>query len=274
MDIKKKYFGLGILGGFALIAIIVAIMIFVPLIAMISGPTTVAVIPVYGEIGYGTSNENVTVANPDVFNQMMDDAINDPSIGAIVLDINSPGGSPVAGESMLEKVNSSTKPVIARISDSGSSAAYMVASGADEIVASPSSWVGSIGVILTLSDLSEYYKKEGIDMYSITGGKYKDMGSDYRNLTSEERNMLQTMINEEYDYFIKLVAKNRNLSYEYVKKIAEGRPYTGQQGLNVSLVDYLGGKDYAIQLAANKSHMTNYQIYDYGNSGLFGFNYI
>lgn len=272
MDKKKKYFGLGIIGGFGIIAILIAILTFIPLIAMVSGPTTVAVIPVYGEIGYGTSTENITVANPDIFSQMMDDATNDPSIGAIVLDINSPGGSPVAGEEMLEKVNSSTKPVIARISDSGSSAAYMVASGADEIVASPSSWVGSIGVILTLSDLSEYYKKQGVDIYSITGGKYKDIGADYRNLTPEERNMLQTMIDEEYEYFMKLIAKNRNLSFDYVNTIAEGRPYTGQQGLNVSLVDYLGGKDYAIELAANKSNLSDYQVYDYGtNSGLFGF---
>lgn len=79
----------------------------------------------------------------------------------------------------------------------------------------------SIGVILTLSDLSEYYQKESIDVCSITGGKYKDMGSDYRNLTSEETNMLQKMIDKEYDYFIKLIAQNRNLTENYVKSIAE-----------------------------------------------------
>jgi protease IV len=269
MEKKTKYFLLGVLGGFGIIAIIIAILTFIPLVSLVTGPSTVAVIPVYGEIGYGASNDTVTIANPDVFSQMMDEANNDPSIGAIVLDINSPGGSPVAGEEMLQKVNSSNKPVIARISDIGSSAAYMVASGADEIVASPSSWVGSIGVILTLSDLSEYYKKQGVDIYSITGGKYKDIGADYRNLTSEERKILQNMVDEEYDYFIKLIAENRNLTVDYVKKIAEGKPYTGKQGLNVSLVDHLGGKDYAIQLAANKSHMTYYQAYDYGTS--FGF---
>jgi len=264
MDEKKKYFGLGILGGFGIIFIVIFIMIFIPLIAMISGPTTVAVIPVYGEIGYGASSENITISNPDVFNQMMDDALANPNIGAIVIDINSPGGSPVAGEEMLVKINNSNKPVIARISDTGSSAAYMVASGADAIVASPTSWVGSIGVILTLADLSKYYKKEGIDIFSITGGKYKDMGADYRNLTPEEYKMLQKMIDEEYDYFIKLISNNRNLSYDYVKNISEGKPYTGQQGLDVGLVDYLGGKEYAIELAANRSHMTNYQVYYYG----------
>ena len=232
---------------------------------MIAGPTTIAVVPIYGEIGYGASNENRTITHPDAFASMMDDAINDPNVGAIVLDINSPGGSPVAAREMLEKVNSSHKPVIARISDVGSSAAYMVASGADEIVASPSSLVGSIGVIMTLADLSEYYKNEGMDIFSITGGKYKDMGADYRSLTPEEKDMLQKIVDEEYENFIKIVVNNRNLSVDYVKSIAEGKPYTGQQGLNVKLVDHLGGKEFAIELAGNKSHMLSYNTYEYGS---------
>jgi len=271
MNKDKKYFILGIFGGFGIIVVLIIILIFIPLIGMIAGPTTVAVIPVYGEIGYGASSENMTVAHPDIFSKMMDDSLNDPSIGAIVLDINSPGGSPVAAEEMLGKVNNSEKPVIARISESGSSAAYMVASGADEIVASPTSWVGSIGVILTLADLSEHYKKEGIDIYSITGGKYKDMGADYRDLTAEERNLLQTIVDEQYNYFISIIAENRNLSIDYVKTIAEGKPYNGKQAMNVSLIDHLGGKDYAIELAANKSNMGFYSTYDYSTGGLFGF---
>jgi len=270
MDKNKKYFILGIFGGFGIIIALIAILIFIPLIGMIAGPTSVAVIPIYGQIGYGASSENMTIAHPDVFSQMMDDALNNPSIGAIVLDINSPGGSPVAAEEMLGKVNNSEKPVIARISESGSSAAYMVASGADEIVASPTSWVGSIGVILTLADLSEYYKKEGIDIYSITGGKYKDMGADYRDLTADERAMLQTIIDEEYNYFVSIIANNRNLSLNYVKSIAEGKPYSGRQAMNNSLIDHLGGKDYAIELAANKSHMVSYSTYDYASRGFFG----
>ena len=270
MEKRTKYFTFGILTGFGIIAILISILTITSLVAIISGPNTVAVIPVMGEIGYGSS-KNVTISHPDAFSQMMDEANNDPRVGAIVLDINSPGGSPVAGEEMLEKVKNSKKPVIARISDTGSSAAYMVASGADKIVASPSSWVGSIGVILTLGDLSEYYKKQGINLYSITGGKYKDMGADYRNLTPEEKDMLQKMVNEEYDHFIRIIAENRNLSFDYVKKIAEGRPYTGQQGLNNSLVDYLGGKDYAIELAANKSNMTYYQVFTYNANSGFGF---
>lgn len=261
MDKKAKYFGLGIIGGIMIIAIIVAILSFIPFISMITGPNTVAVIPVYGEIGYGASTENTTVTNPDVFNSLMDEAMRNPSIGAIVLDINSPGGSPVAGEEMLTKINSSTKPVIAWISDSGTSAAYLVASGANEVVASPSSWIGSIGVILTLSDLSKHYEKQGIDIFSITGGEYKDIGADYRSMTSEEKEMLQKIVDEEYDYFISLIAKNRNLTTEYVEGIADGKIYNGKQGLAIKLVDKLGGKEYAISLAANMSHLgDNYKV--------------
>jgi protease-4 len=253
MEKRTKYFGLGILGGFAIIAIIIVILSLIPIVSLITGPTAVAVIPVYGEIGYGASTANMTITHPDAFNALMDQANNDPAIGAIVLDINCGGGSPVASEEMLNKVNNSTKPVVAWLSDTGTSGAYMVATGADEIVASPSSWVGSIGVILTLSDLSDYYDKKGIDIYSITGGKYKDMGSDYRNLTSEERSMLQEMIDEQYDYFIDLVAKNRNLTKDHVKGIADGKLFTGKQAQNNSLVDKVGGKEEAIKIAANKS---------------------
>ncbi|WP_067257789.1 signal peptide peptidase SppA [Methanobrevibacter cuticularis] len=275
MDKKTKYFGLGILGGIGIIAIFIAILIFIPIVSMIAGPSAVAVIPVAGEIGYGASSENMTVANPDIINALIDRANTDPSIGAIVLDINSPGGSPVASEEVLSKINSSQKPVIAWISDTGTSGAYLIAAGADEIVASPSSWTGSIGVILTLADLSEYYKKQGIDIYSLTGGKYKAIGADYKNLTSEERQMLQTMIDEEYAHFIGLVAKNRNLTIDYVESIAEGKIYTGQQALDFKLIDKLGGKEYAIELAANKSGIgPGYQVItmspDYGPLGELG----
>lgn len=261
MDKKAKYFGLGILGGFIIVAIVIITFIFIPVVSMITGPNTVAVIPVYGEIAYGSSNETVTVSHPDEIKSLLNQANLDPSIGAIVLDINSPGGSPVASEEILNAVNTSQKPIISWISDTGTSGAYLVASGSDEIVASPSSWVGSIGIILTLTDLTEYYENEGIDIYSLTGGKYKDIGADYKTMTSEEKEMLQDIIDEEYQYFISLIADQRNLSIDYVETIADGRIFTGNQSLNLKLVDKLGGKDYAIDLAANMSSLgSGYQV--------------
>ena len=212
---------------------------------------TVAVIPLEGEIGYGESNIlEGQVANPESIENSLRQAEEDPTVSAILLEINSPGGSPVASEEVMSSVKNCTKPVVVWISDQGASGAYLVASAADKIVASPSSIVGSIGVILSLTDLSELYQKMGVNKYSIKAGEYKDMGADYRNLTSSEQKMLQEMVDQDYDYFIRLVALNRNLNESYVRSIAEGKIYTGSQAKNLKLVDETGGKKQALDLAA------------------------
>lgn len=212
---------------------------------------TVAVIPLEGEIAYGESNIlEGQVANPESIENSLRQAEEDPTVSAILLEINSPGGSPVASEEVMSSVKNCTKPVVVWISDQGASGAYLVASAADKIVASPSSIVGSIGVILSLTDLSELYQKIGVNKYSIKAGEYKDMGADYRNLTSSEQKMLQEMVDQDYDYFIRLVALNRNLNESYVRSIAEGKIYTGSQAKNLKLVDETGGKKQALDLAA------------------------
>lgn len=213
---------------------------------------TIAVIPIQGEIGYGSSDIlSGNIASPEIIKKQLKEADDDGSISAILLDINSPGGTPVASEEIMQAVKNCKKPVVAWISDTGASGAYLVASGADKIVASKSSWVGSIGVILSLTNLSDLYQMLGIDKYSIKGGKYKDMGSDYRNLTNEEKDMLQNMVNQEHDNFISIVAENRKLEKNYVKSIAEGQVFTGTQAKELKLVDENGGKDQALDLAAN-----------------------
>lgn len=258
-----------IVGGVG--SLILIFIFFIGIVAVFSGlignpfSNTIAVIPVYGEIAYSqSSDEYGTISNPDEIKYLIQTANDDPSVAAIMLDINSPGGSPVASEEIMEAVKNSDKPVVSWISDSGASGAYLVASGSDKIVASPSAWLGSIGVIVTITDLSDYYASQGIDIYSITGGKYKDMGADYRNLTPEERKMLQTMVDEEYDYFISLVAENRNLNKSYVSSIAEGKIYTGRQALNNKLVDYVGGKDYALDVTAELAGIPgSYEVVTY-----------
>jgi protease IV len=212
---------------------------------------TVAVIPLEGQIAYGESNIlEGQVANPQSIENSLRQAEEDPTVSAILLEINSPGGSPVASEEIMSSVKACKKPVVVWISDTGASGAYLVASSADKIVASPSSIVGSIGVILSLTDLSELYQKIGVDKYSIKAGEFKDMGADYRNLTAAEQKMLQEMVDQDYDYFISLVAENRKLDESYVRSIAEGKIYTGSQAKDLKLVDETGGKKQALDLAA------------------------
>ena len=191
---------------------------------------TVAVIPIQGEIAYGSSSlTGGSVINPENVEGAIQEAESDSTVSAILIDVNSPGGSPVASEEIMNIINKSEKPVVVWISDVGASGAYLAASSADKIVASPSSMVGSIGVLMELQDLSNYYSNLGIDKYSIKAGQYKDMGADYRSLTTEERNMLQEMVDQDYEHFLNIVSNNRHLDKNYTTSIAEGKIYTGTQ---------------------------------------------
>ena len=212
---------------------------------------TVAIIPLQGEIGYGSSGINGgSVITPETVQDAISKAEADSSVSSILLDVNSPGGSPVASEEIMEIIKDSKKPVVVWISDVGASGAYLAASSADKIVASPSSMVGSIGVIMELTDLSKYYQMNGINKYSIKAGQYKDMGADYRNLTTNEKNMLQGMVDQDYDHFITIVSDNRHLDKNYTSSIAEGKIYTGTQAKDLKLVDDTGGKTHALDIAA------------------------
>ena len=247
MDSKTKYFGLGILGGFAIVIIIFLLLFILPATGLL-GTTTVAIIPVYGEIAYG-SNDTSSVVTPDAFENALTQAENNPSVGAIVIDINSPGGSTVASDEMMKMVKNCSKPTVAWIGESGTSGAYLLASGADRIVASNSSLVGNIGTIITLTDMSNYNNKTGIKTYSIKSGEYKDIGANYKSINSNESKMLQTIVDNDADRFKSNVAANRNMSKSEVDKVADGSIYDGQQAKDNKLVDNVGSRKDAIELA-------------------------
>lgn len=267
MSRKLVYIVSGILG------VIILILIIYSLLFSIGGfANDIAVIPLYGQIGYDPYGQ-FGFSDPDNFKEMMDKANDDPSISAIVLDINSPGGSPVASDEMVRVIKNSEKPVVAWISEGGLSAAYLVASACDKIVASDSSIVGSIGVIMELSDNTKYYEDLGKKPYSITGGEFKDIGADYRPMTPEEEKILQNLVDDDYNHFIKSVSQNRHLSFDYVKSLSDGRIFSGKQAFKLKLIDQIGGKEDAMKLACNLSgaNPDNYNVQDYGENFL-GFN--
>ncbi|KZX11733.1 signal peptide peptidase SppA [Methanobrevibacter curvatus] len=266
MNTKAKYFGLGILFTIIMIILLIGITFILPLANGLLGPDTIAIIPVDGDISYYSDVNGSSTTSPDIFKDNINQANSDPSVGGILLVINSGGGSVVASEEMMESVKNSKKPVVAWISEQGASGAYLVASGSDKIVAHESSLVGSIGTIITLYDLSGYYEQLGIIPYSIVAGEYKDMGADYRNLTLKEKNLIQKLVNDDYQQFLNHVAENRNLSKTYVKKIADGKIYNGKEALKLKLVDYTGSKEYALSLIANISGLDQYyQVLIYSN---------
>ncbi len=222
------------------------------------GGEKIAIIEVKGVISLDEQEGffSTSATTPEKFKRFFERALSDNSVKAILIEINSPGGSVVASDEIANIIKKSNKPVVAWIGEIGTSGAYYIASACDYIVASKGSLTGSIGVISIFTDYSGLLKKLGINVTVIKAGKYKDMGSGYRPLTQEEIEMLENISYQIYDMFIEEVADNRNLSKDYVRKIAEGRLYTGLQAKEVGLVDEVGTKEDAIEIAKKLANIT------------------
>ena len=174
----------------------------------------------------------------------------DPSVKAIVLRVNSPGGGIVPSDEIYQALSEVEKPVVVSMGDTAASGGYYISCAANKIVANPTTLTGSIGVIASSPNFEELLDKIGIEMLIIKSGPMKDELSPYRTPTEEEIEHWQTIINEAYEQFVGIVAGGRDLSLEEATELADGRAYTGQQALEMGLVDELGNLPEAIDLAA------------------------
>lgn len=170
----------------------------------------------------------------------VNEAQGNDNIKAIVVEIDSYGGSGVAGEEMMTVFKQSRKPVIAFIRNAGLSAAYLAATGAETIFASNFSDVGSIGVTMSYLQEAEKNTKEGLSYVNLSSGAYKDTGNPARLLSEDEKQLLMRDIKIGHEYFVKLVSQNRNLSIEKVKKLADGSSEMGEAALKDGLIDKIG----------------------------------
>lgn len=213
---------------------------------------SVAVIKVQGTISMSTESGVLQEgrATPEKFKEAMNQANRDGSVKAILIEINSPGGSVVASDEIARAVKESEKPVVAWLGEIAASGGYYVASAADYIVADKASITGSIGVISIFPEYSKLLEKIGVNFTVVKGGEFKDFSTGYRPMTEEEREMLEGLVQEIYGQFLDEVADNRNLSVDYVRSVAEGKIYTGTRAMDLKLVDDVGGRDYAIKKAA------------------------
>ncbi len=176
----------------------------------------------------------------------------DKSVPAIVLRIDSPGGTVAVCQEIYEEVRKlrvSGKKIVASMGNVAASGGYYIAVAADTIVANPGTITGSIGVIAQIPNAEELLKKVGLYLEVVKSGKYKDIGSPVRKITSDEYRLLQGIIDDAYDQFVEAVVSERNLSREEVLKLADGRIFTGRQALKCNLVDVLGNYKDAIDLA-------------------------
>ncbi len=206
----------------------------------IAGVSKVAKIKVIGVLAFEDDIFGRTTSIESVLDNLAT-AENDPEISAILLDIDSPGGLPVASYELARKVSSIKKPVISIIRDTGTSGAYWVAAASDYIVASDLSIVGSIGVTssyLEFSGLLDYYN---VTYVRAVSGEQKDFGSPYKKLSQDEDARLNSMINTMFEFFLGDVKAKRNLTENQASFLSSGIVMLGREGLDYGLVDTVGG---------------------------------
>jgi protease-4 len=182
----------------------------------------------------------------------LDEYARDESIKAVVLRLETPGGAIVPSQEIYEKVLKvkAEKSVVASMGTVAASGGYYIACAADRIVANPGTITGSIGVIAQFSQVEELLKKIGLKSTIIKSGKYKDVGSPVREMTEDEKRIIQALIDDIYEQFVEVVVKNRNIPKEKIINMAGAKAFTGRQALEFGLVDELGTMEYSVDLAA------------------------
>ncbi|OPY08290.1 MAG: putative signal peptide peptidase SppA [Syntrophus sp. PtaB.Bin001] len=176
----------------------------------------------------------------------------DNSVKGVILRINSPGGGVAPSQEIYEAVMElrRKKRVVASMSAVAASGGYLIACAGEKIVANPGTLTGSVSAVMYFTNAEELMKKVGLKAAAIKSGKYKDIGSPVREMTEEEKQLLQGLVDDIYSQFLDVVMRNRAISSEALKEIADGRILTGRQAKQLGLVDYLGDKEYAVKLLA------------------------
>jgi len=213
------------------------------------GGARVAVVEVEGVIGVGAERG----LDPESIIRTLGEYRDDPSVRAVVLRIDSPGGVVAPTQEIftaVRRLREAKKPVVASLGSIAASGGYYVAVSADRIFASPGTLTGSIGVVMQLANVEGLLKKVGVEYVVVKAGAYKDVGNFARAMTPEERRILQSLLDDVYDQFITAVAEGRGLEPQAVRAFAEGRIYSGRQAQGLKMVDEMGGLEDAIEAAA------------------------
>ena len=214
----------------------------------------VAVVRIEGVIDSGREPDLLISSSGNAYSesiiQLLQRAETDASVKAIVLRVNSPGGGIVATDEIYTALKELEKPVVASMGEMAASGGYYVSCATREILANPATLTGSIGVISTVPNFEELLDKIGIEMLVVKSGTMKDELSPYREPSEEEIAHWQGITDEAYEQFLGVVVEGRDLDPEEAREMADGRVYTGQQALDLGLVDRLGNLPDAVDLAA------------------------
>ncbi|MFN3285266.1 MAG: signal peptide peptidase SppA [bacterium] len=239
------------------------------------GADKVALVRVVGAIsqeGGGLLSFGPVASSRRVLAQL-ERARRDRAVKAVVVELNTPGGSVVASAQIHDKLvelRQGGKPVVALLTEVAASGGYYVAAGADRVVADPSTLTGSIGVIVVLPNLQEFNRRIGLRTVVFKSGRFKDMGNPDRPLTPEEAALFQGIVDEAYRRFVDVVARGRRMERSRVLQLADGRIYTGSQAQRLGLVDRLGSFDDAVSEALRLARIPRARVVEYTGGGWLG----
>lgn len=207
------------------------------------GTCNIAVLPIEGAIlpFYGLGDFDM-VTTPERIESFMAAVEEERGIEGVLVEINSPGGTPVASERIATRFHDSHLPIVGLIGDIGASGGYMIAAATDYLIASPMSDVGSIGVNMSYVEESKKNDEEGLTYVQLTTGKFKDIGNPNRAITDEERALLLADLQVVHEAFVDLVSEYRKLPREAVAAIADGSSMPGARALEHGLIDRLGSR--------------------------------
>lgn len=214
-----------------------------------SGPDRLVIIEVSGVIGAGGGGLLAGGLSQQQLLSQIRQASEDERVKAVVLRVDSPGGGVVASSELhaaLKKLREAGKHLVVSMGATAASGGYYIAAAGEKIYANPDTFTGSLGVILSLTNLEGTYEKIGFKQLVFKSGQFKDIGSPSRTPSPEEEAILQSIIDQAYQGFVDVIAEGRGLPRDEVLRIADGRLYTGKQALDLKLIDALGNLDEAI----------------------------
>ena len=202
---------------------------------------------------------NGVIMNGKKFLQNLKRYSEEDAVKAIVIEINSPGGAVGPSQEIYYEIKrakaETKKPIVCVSTGLIASGGYYSAMGCDHLMVAPGTMIGSIGVIMEFANLEDLYSWAKVKRYTITSGKFKDSGSEYRAMRDDERKLFQDMINEVYEQFRNTVAEARNLPVDFVSQYADGRVMTGAKAVELKFADSTGTFEDAVRLAAKQANL-------------------
>lgn len=246
------------------LGVLFLIFVIIPMFFVNIETGNIALIKVEGLImGSGGNSFNTEIVSSEKLVEFISQAEKNPLIEAIVIEINSPGGSAVASDEVATALKKASKPTVALIREVGASGAYWISTAVDHSIANRMSITGSIGVISSYLEFSGLMEQHGVNYQRMVAGDRKDVGTPLREMSSEEESLLQSKLDMIHDYFIIAVAENRGMTEEEITKVATGEFYLGVEAYQLGLIDELGDLSNVEAYLKNTVNITSFEYRHY-----------